>query len=204
MNPLVTEDLIPYAEYEQRRQAVRQRMIELKRRRRIAVGDHVTLLFENRDTVRFQIQEMIRAERIVDPGKVQEELDVYNALLPAEGELSATLFIELTDNERLKEELDGFKGIDRGKTVCLKAGPHTVYGEFEGGHSNDEKISAVHFVKFRPDARFKEALASHANSVAVSVRHAAYQGEASAPEDLRVEWLVDLQPDEDASSDAQP
>ena len=101
----------------------------MKRRRRISVGEHVTLLFENLDTIRFQIQEMIRAERIVDPGRVQEELDVYNALLPAEGELSATLFIELTDNERLKEDLDGFKGIDRGKTVCLKVPSAVVRGE---------------------------------------------------------------------------
>ncbi len=195
MKPLTKENLIPYGEYDQQREAVRQRIIELKRRRRISVGDHVTLLFENLDTIRFQIQEMIRAERIVDPGRVQEELDVYNALLPAEGELSATLFIELTDNERLKEDLDRFKDIDHGKKVCLKAGPHTVYAEFEGGHSNEEKISAVHFLKFRPDTSFREALASDSTPVAVGVLHAAYQVEASVPDALRLAWLADLRPD---------
>ncbi len=196
MKPLTRENLIPYGDYDRQRQAVRQRVIELKRQRRMSVGDRVTLLFENRDTIQFQVQEMIRAERILDPGKVQEELDGYNAMLPAEGELSATLFIELTDNERLKEGLDAFKGIDHGKTVCLKAGPHTIYAEFEGGHSNEEKISAVHFLKFRPDARFREALASDTSPVAIGVVHAAYQEEAPVPEDLRREWLADLRPDQ--------
>ena len=76
MKPLTRENLIPYGDYDRQRQAVRQRVIELKRRRRMSVGDRVTLLFENRDTIQFQVQEMIRAERILDPGKVQEELDV--------------------------------------------------------------------------------------------------------------------------------
>ena len=76
MNGLTQQDLISPAEYERQRETFRRRIIELKRRRRIAIGDLVTLVFENRDTIQFQIQEMVRAERIVDPAKVQDELDV--------------------------------------------------------------------------------------------------------------------------------
>ena len=192
MKPLVQEDLIPFTEYERQREPFRRRVIDLKRRRRIALGEHVTLVFENRETIQFQIQEMIRVERILDPAKVQEELDVYNALLPGGGELSATLLIEITESERIQTVLDTFRGIDRGETLALQAGPSTVYGEFEGGHSNEEKISAVHFVKFRPDLAFLDALASKDNPVRIRLRHGVHQAEVDVPADLREEWLADL------------
>src|SRR6476661_207253 len=146
MRSLTKEDVIPSDEYERVRDSFRQRIIELKRRRRISIGDTITLVFENRDTMKFQVQEMLRAEHIVDPVKVQEELDVYNALIPQDGELSATLFIEITDGDRIQKGLDALQGIDRGQVLALKAGRHTVYGEFEGGRSKEDKISAVHFV----------------------------------------------------------
>ncbi len=192
MKQVKKQDLIPHAEYEERRDTFRRRIIEQKRRRRISIGDHVTLLFENRDTVQFQIQEMVRAERIVDPAKLDGELEVYNALLPAEGELSATLFIEVTDDDRLKEVLDAFMGIDHGQTVAMSAGPDTVYGEFEGGHSNEEKISAVHVVRFRPQRAFIEALASPGVPATLRVHHGPYREEVPVPEELRREWLADL------------
>ena len=78
--------------------------------------------------MRFQIQEMIRVERILDPEKVQDELDVYNALLPTANELSATLLIEIIEEAKIKEWLDRFKGLDRGPTVAIKAGGETVFG----------------------------------------------------------------------------
>lgn len=90
MKPLKTDDLISIEEYDRQRASFRASIIALKQRRRISVGPLITLVFENRDTLRFQVQEMIRAESIVDPVKVQEELDVYNALLPDPDELSAT------------------------------------------------------------------------------------------------------------------
>jgi Protein of unknown function (DUF3501) len=191
MKPLTKDDLIPYAEYEQIRDSFRRRIIELKQRRRLAVGDKITLLFENRDTIQFQIQEMIRVERIFDPNKIQHELDVYNAQLPKDGELSATLFIEITDSAHMKRDLDAFQGIDRGHTLAIKAGAHAVVGEFEGGHSNEEKISAVHFVVFRPNQAFVQALAE-GSQLSVLMDHPAYQKEVLVPEDLRQEWMIDL------------
>ncbi len=192
MNQLTRDDLIAQDEYERQRETYRQSIIDLKRHRRIGVGDKTTLVFENRETLRFQIQEMIRVERIVDPQKVQEELDVYNALLPTPGELSATLLIELTDADTMKHWLDLFMGLDHGQKLGLRAGSEVVYGEFEGGHSHETKISAVHFVRFRPTPAMVKALRDQAVRVALSVRHAGYEAEAEVPWAMRQEWLSDL------------
>ncbi len=192
MKPLTLEDLIGYAEYEREREDYRRRIIALKEFRRISVGPKVTLVFENRETVQFQIQEMIRTERIVDPAKVQEELDVYNALLPSTGELSATLFIEITESADIKRDLDAFQGIDQGRTVSLAAGPYTAYGDFEGGHSMAGKISAVHFLRFRPSAEFVTALRQPAIPASLRVEHSAYRAESQVPDALRRQWLTDL------------
>ncbi len=192
MKALTPQDLIPHDEYERQRDPYRQTIIELKRRRRISLGEKITMVFENRETVRFQIQEMIRVERIFDPQKVQEELDVYNALLPAPGELSATLLIELTDPDTMKHWLDLFMGLDHGQTVGLRAGGDVVYGEFEGGHSHETKISAVHFVRFRPTPAMVTAIADQAARVALAVHHAGYDAEAEVPWVTRQEWLADL------------
>lgn len=192
MKMLTRDELTPPDEYERQRDSYRQTIIALKRRRRITIGDKVTLVFENRETLRFQIQEMIRVERIVDPQKIQEELDVYNALLPNSGELSATLLIELTDADRMKEWLDLFMGLDRGQTVGLRAGGGVVYGEFEGGHSHETKISAVHFVRFRPTLAMIQAFADQSVRVALTVHHNGYNAEAEVPWPMRQEWLEDV------------
>ena len=192
MKRLTPDELIPQEEYERQRDSYRQTIIALKQRRRITIGDKVTLVFENRETLRFQIQEMIRVERIVDPEKVQEELDVYNALLPASGELSATLLIELTDPDTMKQWLDLFMGLDHGQKVGLRAGGDVVYGEFEGGHSHETKISAVHFVRFCPTSAMVQALADQSARVALTVHHGRYDAETEVPWSMRQEWLSDL------------
>lgn len=133
MNKLTQHDLISSDEYERQREAYRQTIINLKHRRRIGIGEKITMVFENRDTVRFQIQEMIRAERIVDQKKVQDELDVYNALLPGAGELSATLLIELTEAETMKPWLDLFMGLDHGQKLGLRAGERSYTASLKAG-----------------------------------------------------------------------
>src|SRR5712692_4316748 len=108
MRPLTIEDIQNLQEYELARPLFRQRVIESKKRRRSPLGPLMTVVFENRDTVRFQIQEMLRVERIVQPDKVQHEIDTYNELLPADGQVAGTLFIEITDPSRVQSVLDGF------------------------------------------------------------------------------------------------
>ena len=192
MNLLTPQDLVPAAEYEQQRVQFRSQIIALKQRRRISVGPLITLVFENRETLRFQTQEMVRVEHILDPRKVQEELDVYNALMPGSGELSATLLIELTEEDRMKEWLDLFMGLDHGETVAIRAGTEQAFGLFEGGHSHETKISAVHFVRFRPTASMAAAFADLRQPVMLTVHHHEYHAEASVHGSMREEWLSDL------------
>lgn len=193
MNLLTREDVLPFEEYERQRESFRKQIIALKQRRRIALGPMLTLVFENRDTLQFQIQEMVRVERIVEPAKVQDELDVYNALLPSDGDLSATLLIEITEEARMKEWLDRFMGLDHGEKVAIVAGQERAFGEFEGGHSHETKISAVHFVRFRPSAAMKAAFADLRQPVILSVRHNGYEHEVHVPGTMREEWLRDLE-----------
>jgi len=193
MKALTADDLLSIEEYDRRRESFRASIITLKQRRRISVGPLMTLVFENRETLRFQIQEMIRAERIVDHTKIQDELEVYNALLPDPGELSATLMIEITDEADIKQKLDQFMGLDHGNKVAITAGGEAVFGEFEGGRSHETKISAVHFVRFRPTALMTRAFADLTRPVTIRVDHGGYHQEVPVPGTMREEWLADLQ-----------
>jgi hypothetical protein len=192
---LTTADVRNIYEYEGTRAATRERVIALKRARRVQVGPHLSFLFENRETVLFQIQEMCRTERIVHEAKVREEVDVYNELVPDDGQLSATLFIEVEDAGRIKEVLDGFIGIDTSEHVWIEVGDgHRVPGRFEAGRSDEErgKISAVHFVKFTftPDhvRAFREA------PVFLLVDHPGERARVQLPPEVRAALLEDLAP----------
>jgi Protein of unknown function (DUF3501) len=150
MKLLQPSDILNMVEYEKVRDTRRRRIVELKKPRRVSVGRYLTFVFENRDTVWFQIQEMVRAERIVDDAKIAEEVEVYNSLLPQPGELAATLMIEIDDAAQIKPVLDTLLGIDTRDYVKMTVGPHVIVGDFEVGHSDEErgKLSAVHFVRF--------------------------------------------------------
>ena len=193
MNRLTQSDLLSHADYEARRTTWRREIIALKKRRRIEVGSLVTLVFENRQTLLFQIQEMVRAERIFEPSKIQDELDVYNALLPQMGELSATVMIEITTQERIKEILDSFQHFDRADTLALLVWDQTVFADFEAGHSKEDKISAVHFVRFTIPPSFLDALKQDGAQAGVRITHEHYRAEAKASPALQEEWLKDLE-----------
>ena len=120
---LTLGDIADQRAYEREREAFRAQIIELKKRRRIGIGPFVTIVFENRDTIRFQIQEMARAEKMVSDAAIQGELDVYNPLIPEAGSLAATLFIELTNKDDLVEWLPKLVGIER--SVELRMGAPT-------------------------------------------------------------------------------
>ena len=192
MNKITQQDMLSHTDYEEQRASIRQKIITLKKRRRIAVGDLVTLIFENRETILFQIQEMVRTERIFAPEKIQEEIDVYNALLPEAEELSATLFIEITDSDRIQELLDSFQEIDRSDTLAMCVGDQEVYAEFEAGHSKEDKISAVHFVRFKTHAAFCELLRNPEIPATMRISHPHYQAKTGVPKEMRDEWLNDL------------
>ena len=187
------KDVLNFFEYEKVRDRMRGRIIDLKRVRRVPVGQYLSFVFENRDTVLFQIQEMCRVERIADDARVQDEIDVYNALLPCRGELSATLFIEITDREQIQPVLDRFTGIDLGPTVWIQVGKDfAVPGDFEAGHSDEAKgkLSAVHFVRF---AFPPEAVRAFADSpVHLVVDHPATRARTLLSAETKAELLRDL------------
>ena len=187
------DDVLNFFAYEKVREERRRRVIDLKRRRRVGLGPYLSFVFENRETLLFQIQEMCRVERIVDDARVQDEIDVYSALLPRPGEVSATLFIEIADKDQIKPVLDRFMGIDTGRHVWLEiAGGPSVPGIFEAGHSDEEKgkLAAVHFVRFRftPEAvsRFRSS------AVDLVVDHPAARARARLSEETKAELLTDL------------
>ena len=149
MRKVVLDDILGLAAYEKGRQDFRRRIIELKQKRRVSLGDRVSLVFENRDTVIFQIQEMLRVERITDLDKIREEIATYNQLIPDSGELSATLFLEIENQTHLRDELLKFLGIE--EAIRFNVGRHPVPIRFESGRSKEDKISAVQYLRFHFD-----------------------------------------------------
>ena len=183
MKKIALDDILGFAAYEKVRDEFRREIIEKKKLRRVPVGENISLVFENRDTVIFQIQEMLRAERITDLDKIREEIAVYNELIPNPGELSATLFIEIEDQTHLRDELLKFLGID--EALNFKVGEQRIPGRFEEGRSKEDKISAVQYVRFSFNAESRQAfiagvpaeiIIDHANYRASEVLSAAVQG----------------------------
>ncbi len=200
--PLVIDDIEDLRSYERGRDQYRRRIIELKRRRRVAVGPIVTLLFESRETVRFQIQEMARAERMVTDEQVQGELDVYNALLPAAGELSATMFIELTDEAALRTWLPKLVGVERSLELRIGAGadgsaggaaiaPGVPEAAHEQALTRPAVTASVHYVRFPVTPEQVDRFAE--GPVVVAVVHPDYRHEALLTDETRAELLTDLQ-----------
>jgi hypothetical protein len=195
MHKVQVSEVLDLVEYEKVRDVLRAGIIERKRRRRVAVGDNLTLLFENHDTVLFQIQEMVRTERIVRPEAIAAEIATYNDLVPGPGELSATLFIEIRDIARMSQEevrqaVNRFQGLEHG-CVRLVVGGHDVEARFEEGRSSEEKMSAVHFLRFTVGSAVREALAGGERAL-LRVSHPHYSAEAEVAPPLRAELLSDL------------
>jgi hypothetical protein len=189
MNPLTPADIPTLDAFEAIRDELRARVIAHKQPRRVAVGDRVTLLFEDRETLRWQILEMCRVERTRDAAAIAHEIAVYNELIPAAGELSATMFIEITEQARIRSELDKLLGIDA--CVALRVGANDVRGEFDTRQLDEDRISAVHYLRFR---LAPEEVAAFQDGAPVSLRidHRAYQADAPLSPETRASLLVDL------------
>lgn len=192
MQKLQPSDVKDLVQYEKVREAFRRQIVELKQRRRVSVGPMLTFVFENRETVLFQIQEMVRAERIVKEEEIAFEVEVYNGLIPERDELSATLLIEITDKRRVKALLDRFIGLDRGDAVWLEFGEERVYARFEAGRSREDKISAVHFVRFPFTAQQSRRFRSGEDAAYLAVHHNDYKRKALLPPEVRQSVSQDL------------
>jgi len=191
MEKITRNDVKNLYEYEKHRGELRRQVIETKARRRIAVGDRVTFVFENRETVLNQIHEMMRAERIVDDDKLVEEIEVYNELIPDAGELSATMFIEIPELKMIQPELDKLLGID--DCVWIEVGDLSVKGRFDPRQSREDRISAVHYIRFPFSKEASDAL-KDGKTACIIIAHDRYRASAEIPEALRRELVGDLSP----------
>ena len=191
IRPVTLDDVVGLERYEVVRDEVRRRIIELKRSRRLSVGPDVTFVFENHDTVYFQIQEMLRAERITDLDAVRAELQVYNALLPQPGELSATMLIEITEPEHIAERLLSLLGIE--EAVWLQVGSlPRIAAQFEPGRSKEDKLSAVQYLRFLLPADARAAFLDPALPVNLVIDHPRYQAQSAVAGSTRASLSDDL------------
>jgi hypothetical protein len=172
------------------RDDLRKRVIELKRARRFAVGPTVTLVFENRATVLFQIEEMCRAESIVEPAKIAEEVAVYNALLPDDGEIAATLFVEITDPSQLQHLLDELVGLQ--DHVWLDVGERSVRATFDPEQFAADKLAAVQYLRFPLDEAARAAVASEGTALKLRIDHPHYSHQVALGEPGRKQLASDL------------
>jgi hypothetical protein len=142
------QDLQNIFEYEKDRDDVRREIIQYKKNRRIALGPYILITFENFRTLHFQIQEMMRTERMVSDKQIQEECNVYNSIMPSGSDLSATLFIEITSEQDIRTVLNEFIGMTEGQHLWFGMGKEKIYAHFEAGREEDDKISSVHYIRF--------------------------------------------------------
>lgn len=193
---LTLDDIADLRAYERERQDFRAAIIALKKTRRIGVGPFVTFVFENRDTIRFQIQEMARVEKLFTDEAIETELRVYNPLIPEPGHLSATLFVELTSDELLREWLPKLVGVETSVVLRLGEGGEAVEVRclVDPDHAEQltrEDITAsVHYVHF--DLTPEQIERFVAGPVTLLVDHPNYQHEQVLADATRAELLRDL------------
>jgi Protein of unknown function (DUF3501) len=192
MDKVVRSEILDIAQYEKIRNEFRSRVIALKKRRRLGIGPMITLVFENHDTVLSQIQEMMRVERIVEEKAIQHEIDTYNQLLPEANELAATMFIELKDSGRVREEITKFHGLNSGDATYLRVGAERLPGIFAAGQSDDHRISAVQYLRFRFTDELREAFVQDRAEVRIVIDHPNYKHEILIDGELRGELADDL------------
>jgi hypothetical protein len=191
MRKLTVDDIVDHRAYERERTQFRARIIEMKRRRRIPLGDLLTIVFENTDSMRFQVQEMARAERMLTDEAIANEVHTYNELIPNEGELSGTLFIELTDETKLREWLPKLVDIQRHvHFVVGDAGSVDAVPEDEERLTREDTTATVHYLKFPFTSRQQELLAAGPASIVVD--HPEYQAVTELGDAQRTELAGDF------------
>ncbi|TNF34172.1 MAG: DUF3501 family protein [Gammaproteobacteria bacterium] len=192
MSKLTHKDLMSLEEYARNRKAFREKVIEHKKNRRVAIGDHAALYFEDALTMQYQIQEMLRIEKIFEPEGIQEELDVYNPLIPDGSNWKATFMIEFNDVEERKKALARMIGIE--KKIWIKVGDCEAVNPIANedlDRETEDKTSSVHFMRFElsPDMVAK---AKAGAKIAMGIDHPAYQHSVELADNIRAALVKDL------------
>ena len=175
MEKLNKSDLFSLEEYSINRDSFRKKVLEEKRHRKVYIGEHVALLFENKNTIQYQIQEMLRIEKIFDAEGIQEELDAYNPLIPDGSNLKAVMLIEYPNVEERKEKLKILKGIE--KKIWIKVGSHNkvfAIADEDLEREDETKTSAVHYLRYEFSASMINDWKND-SSIVMGIDHENYQ-----------------------------
>ena len=192
MKTLSASTLMNIIEYEKVRHTYRQDIIAYKKNRRISLGPNVMLTFENEKTLTFQIQEIMRAERLVHDEQIQEEVDVYNTIMPPENGLSATLFIEVVEEAKIRPVLNKFIGLTDRQSLYLDINGEKIYAEFEQGREEENKISSVHYIQFQFSSEQKNNFTDSESKIKLGIDYKDYKYTETVPEGLQRSLCEDL------------
>ena len=190
--PLSRSDLMSLEQYAEQRADFRNKVIAHKKHRRVGIGAHLYLYFEDRLTIQYQVQEMLRIEKIFDAAGIEEELDTYNPLIPDGRNLKATAMLEYQDVEQRKQQLALLRGIE--DLVWIRVDgfePVIAISNEDLERSNAEKTSAVHFMRFELEADMISALRDGA-ALSMGSSHECYPYSTEATAETREALLEDL------------
>lgn len=185
MRPLQRDEIVDFVTYGEQRAALQTRIFAIKALRRIHVGPHLTFLFENRDTVRYQVLEMVRVERIVREADIQHEIDTYNELLGGPGGLGFTLLIEIEDAAERPAKLAAWLTLPE-HIYALTADGERVRATFDARQVGETQVSSVQYMKIDTKGR---------TPVAIGVDHPAYTAETQLSDEQQAALAADLAPD---------
>lgn len=193
MPHITRESLMTLEAYSRVRAALRAEIIAHKKNRFVMLGEHISLHFEDEKTMRYQIQEMLRAERTFEESGIQDELDAYNPLVPDGSNWKATMMIEYPDPDVRKVELAKLKGVEDRVYVQVAEGPKSyAIADEDMDRENEEKTSSVHFLRFELDAT-SVAAAKAGSPIRVGVDHVACNlAPAVLPDNIRAALVMDL------------
>lgn len=191
MKKIEIADIYPYEKYLELRKEFQKRIIKIKKNRRIQVGENITFVFENRDTVLYQIQEMIRLEKMKDQKLIQAEIDVYNRLIPDKNEVSATMLIEIMERQFIRPILDSLADIHN-NSIFLAFDQFSIPAEFDEESISHGRISAVSFVKFKFNENQLEKFLDKTIPSFININHTNYKASVEINESLRINLIKDL------------
>lgn len=192
MDKLNVADLLSLEQYHKERSRLRAEVLAHKRHRQAALGPNLTLYFEDRLTMRYQVQEMLRAERIFETEAIAEELAAYNPLIPDGTNLKATMMLEYPDAAERRTALERLRGVENGVYLEVSTlGRVFAYADEDLTRSDATKTSAVHFLRFELDAAMRAALKGGA-PLKLGVDHEHYRHELDASKELRASLAADL------------
>ena len=192
MAQISAESLLSLEAYSRERNAYRSRVIAHKQLRTVHIGEHVTLIFEDELTIRYQVQEMLRIERIFEEEGIRSELDTYNPLIPDGANWKATMLIEYPDAVERQRRLGELKEIEDRTWVQVENQARVLaIADEDMDRESEEKTSAVHFVRFEIDRQMRDALKAGAG-LSIGIDHPNYRAGVTLAQDVRASLVADL------------